>query len=85
MRARPPDRVAHRAEPTYNDSTRWTYELTPIEGGTKVTQHFEVLKLGPVMDRLFYAVMPPHRDRTEALQGDLEALVTLAAQPTVTT
>jgi len=81
----PGRRIAWHTVPgrAYNDSTRWTYEITPVDGGTKVTQRFEVLKLGPVMDRLFYAVIPAHRDRTEALRGDLEALVALASRPAV--
>jgi hypothetical protein len=79
-------RIAWHTVPTraYNDSTRWTYEIDAIETGTKITQRFEVLKLGPVMDRLFYAIIPAHRDRAEALRGDLEALGALAARAPVT-
>ena len=68
--------VSWRTVPTgiYTDSTRWTYELEPSERGCRITQRFEVLKLNPVMDRLFYAAIPAHRDRSEALAGDLQRL-----------
>ena len=58
----------------YNDSTRWTYELTPTERGCRISQRFEVLKLGPVLDRVFYALIPAHRDRSAALAGDVQRL-----------
>ena len=60
--------------PLYRDSTRWTYDLTPTGTGCRITQRFEVLKLGPVMDRLFYAIIPAHRDRSAALESDLHHL-----------
>jgi uncharacterized protein YndB with AHSA1/START domain len=63
----------------YNDSTVWTYELAPTAAGCRITQRFEVLKLGPVMDRLFYAFIPAHRDRSAALEGDLRRLGDVAA------
>jgi hypothetical protein len=63
----------------YPDSTRWTYELAPIDGGCRVTQRFEVLKLNPIMDRLFYALIPAHRDRSDALARDVRTLGTVAA------
>ena len=63
----------------FPDSTRWTYELTPVDGGTRITQRFEVLELSWLMDRLFYAFIPAHRDRTAALRGDLEKLGEVAA------
>ena len=70
----------------FPDSTRWTYELAPVDGGTRVTQRFEVLKLGWLMDRLLYAFIPAHRDRTAALRGDLEKLGEVAAaEPSVPT
>lgn len=38
-----------------------------------------MLRLNPVVDRLFYLCNPAHRDRTEALQGDLQRLGEVAA------
>jgi uncharacterized protein YndB with AHSA1/START domain len=81
VEAEPGRVLSWRTVPTglYRDSTRWTYELEPVaEGGTRIVQRFEVLALGPVSDRLFYALIPAHRDRTEALRGDLEQLGAVA-------
>ena len=71
--------LAHRAEPALQRQHPWTYELEPTDGGCRITQRFEVLKIGPVMDRLFYALIPDHRDRSEALHGDLVRLGEVAA------
>lgn len=75
-----PRQLAWRTVPSrlYPDSTRWTFDIEPVEGGTRIVQRFEVLKLNPIFDRLFYALIPAHRDRTAALTGDLEALAALA-------
>ena len=54
------DQLAHRARPAlYRDSTIWTYELEPTDAGLP---HHAALrgacKLGPFIDRLFYAIDP---------------------------
>src|SRR5690606_25856985 len=64
--------------PVYRDSTAWTFELVPQGGGTRITQRFEVLSINPVLDRLFYALIPAHRDRLAALEGDLRRLAAVA-------
>ena len=69
--------ISWRTVPTklrYRDSTIWTYELEPTERGCRITQRFEVVQLGPVMDRLFYAAIPAHRDRSDALADDVRRL-----------
>jgi hypothetical protein len=78
-----PNAISWRTVPTrvYPDSTRWTYEMDATDGGCRVTQRFEVLKLNPVLDRLFYALIPAHRDRSEALAADVRKLGAVAAQP----
>ena len=77
-----PNVISWRTVPSrlYPDSTQWTYELTPTERGCRITQRFEVLKLGPVMDRFFYAFIPAHRDRSAALAEDLRRLGEVASQ-----
>jgi uncharacterized protein YndB with AHSA1/START domain len=73
--------ISWRTVPTrvvYPDSTRWTFELTPIENGCRITQRFEVLKLNPFFDRLFYAIIPAHRDRSVALAADVRNLGAVA-------
>lgn len=79
--AEPPHRFEFRTVPTrlFPDSSQWTFELEPIEGGTRITQRFQVLRLHPVLDRIFYACIPSHRDRTAALRADLERLAAVAA------
>ena len=79
-----PREIAWRTVPksVYRDSTIWTYGLEQVDGGTRITQRFEVVKLGPVSDRLFYAAIPAHRDRTEALLGDLRKLAEAAERST---
>jgi uncharacterized protein YndB with AHSA1/START domain len=74
--------ISWRTVPTtvYRDSTIWTYVLEPTETGCRITQFFEVVQLGKVMDRVFYAIVPAHRDRSEALAGDLRRLGERAAQ-----
>ena len=75
-RSTPPRTISWRTVPTalYRDSTIWTYELEPTDSGCRITQRFEVVQLGPIMDRLFYAVIPAHRDRSAALADDVRRL-----------
>ena len=42
-----------------------------------------MLKLGPIMDRLFYALIPAHRDRSEALADDVRNLGDVASREVV--
>ena len=63
------------------DSTEWHIRVEPVDGGgTRIVQSFVVLKLNPIMDRLFYAMTPEHRDRTAALRDDLERLGKVAGE-----
>jgi uncharacterized protein YndB with AHSA1/START domain len=61
--------------PMYNDSTIWTITVES-EGGdrTRITQRYDVVKLGPVMDRLIYQFVKVHRDRRAELTADLGRL-----------
>ena len=71
-----PHELSWRTVPSrlYPDSSIWTITLEPVDGGTRIVQRFEVVKLNPVLDRLFYALIPKHRDRTEALREDIRRL-----------
>ncbi|HWM22683.1 MAG TPA: SRPBCC family protein [Ilumatobacteraceae bacterium] len=55
----------------YSDSTKWTLTVESIDGRTRLTQTFEILRLNPVLDRLFYLFISKHRDRSPDLRGDL--------------
>lgn len=81
LEAAAPRRFSFRTVPSgvYRDSTVWTFELEPApEGGTRITQRFQVVQLHPLLERLFYACLPAHRDRSGALREDLERLAALA-------
>jgi uncharacterized protein YndB with AHSA1/START domain len=75
-----PEVLSWRTVPSriYPDSTRWTYELTSVGSGCRITQRFEVLKINPIIDRLFYALIPTHRDRSVALADDVRSLGAVA-------
>jgi hypothetical protein len=62
----------------YSDSTKWTLEVEPSDGRTRLTQTFEILRLNPVLDRLFYLFISKHRDRSPDLRGDLVRIGELA-------
>jgi hypothetical protein len=64
----------------YPDSTRWTYDLSSGDGGTTITQSFEVLKLSAFWDRVYALLIPAHRDRSAALAEDLRRLGEVAAR-----
>jgi len=71
-----PYELVWRTVPTllYPDSTEWRISLEEIEGGTKVSQRFEVVRAPKVLSVLYALVIPAHRDRTAALRQDLERL-----------
>lgn len=77
-----PHTIAWRTVPTrlYPDSTVWTFELEPAERGCRITQRYEVVHVNPIADRLFYALIPAHRDRSAALRQDLVSLGEVAAK-----
>jgi len=71
-------RLAWRTVPTrlLPDSTRWEFELSPAEAGTKLTERMQVLQIPAFYDRLFAAMLPAHRDRTADLKADLGRIKT---------
>lgn len=71
-----PHRFGWRTLPTrlLPDSTRWEFELSTQDNGTKLTERMHVLKIPAAYDRLFAIVLPQHRDRTSDLAADLERI-----------
>ncbi len=64
------------------DCSEWTFALESVPGGgTRITQTFRILSLPVPVERLIWLTLPPHRNRTAALAGDLERLGALAARP----
>jgi hypothetical protein len=65
----------------YPDSTVWTITIEPNDdGGSTIVQTFQVVKLNPVVERIFYLLVPQHRDRSQALREDIERLGARAAE-----
>jgi hypothetical protein len=76
-------RLAWRTVPSaiYRDSTRWTLTVEGVDDGTtRLSQDYEIVSINPILDRLFFAVIKPHRDRSQALRGDLEQIGALAVK-----
>ena len=92
MKAEPYDVVWRTVSSAlYPDSTEWAIRLRPADGGadtnrgTIIEQTFEVVKAPKVLDVIYAAVIPAHRDRTAALTEDLRRLGELAAHPATAT
>jgi hypothetical protein len=67
----------------YPDSSEWRIALETVEGDTRISQSFRVVRAPRVLAVLYAFVIPAHRDRTAALIEDLKRLGT-AAQPSRT-
>ena len=80
-----PYELVWRTVPTamYPDSSEWRIALAKIDGGTRISQHFRVLRAPKVLAVLYALVIPAHRDRTTALTEDLQRLGTVASQARV--
>jgi hemerythrin-like domain-containing protein len=79
LAAEPPELV-WRTVPTslYPDSTVWRLRVTPTNGGTRLEQSFEVVHAPKILDVVYAAIIPAHRDRAAALTDDLRRLGELA-------
>jgi hemerythrin-like domain-containing protein len=75
-----PWELVWRTVPTrvYPDSTEWAIRLRPADGGTYIEQTFRVVKAPKLLDLLYAAVIPAHRDRTAALTADMRRLGALS-------
>lgn len=72
----PPRHLAWRTVPSFGfpDATRWDLFLEPVDGGTRITQTFEVLRAPWLADRFYAAFIRTHRDRDARLTEDLVRL-----------
>ncbi|GAB2828003.1 hypothetical protein GCM10022221_27900 [Actinocorallia aurea] len=58
-----------------DDSTLWTFRFEPVEGGTRLTHCYEMLRvLPPRPARLVAFLIPKHRDRTPDMARSLERI-----------
>lgn len=71
-----------RTVPTmlFPDSTVWRIRVTPAHGGTRLEQSFDVIRAPKVLDIIYAAILPAHRDRATALTDDLRRLGELASE-----
>jgi hemerythrin-like domain-containing protein len=76
-----PYQLVWRTVPTrlYPDSTEWAIRLEPVDGGTRIEQTFQVVK-GTMLEPVYATILPAHRDRSDALQQDLERIGAVAAE-----
>ena len=58
----------------YPDSSEWRITLDTVGNGTRIEQHFRVLRAPKVLSVLYAVLIPAHRDRTAALIDDLKRL-----------
>lgn len=77
----PPRTLAWRTAGLWGqvDSTEWRITLEPADGGTRIVQTYQVLRIAPGLDRIYWWLVKAHRDRREALGEDLRRLASLAA------
>ena len=61
------------------DSTVWRIDLEPNGTGTRIVQTYDVVRCPPWWEWLVARVVPPHRDRSEALAADLARIGEVAA------
>jgi hypothetical protein len=67
--------VPERLDLTRRDSTTWRYDLSAVEGGTRVRHSYEITLLPVQPLRWLYGVlMPHHRDMRPHMQTNLESL-----------
>lgn len=74
-----PYELVWRTVPTrlYPDSTEWALRLTRVDGGTRIEQTFRVVK-STRLEPVYATFLPAHRDRTDALERDLERIGALS-------
>ena len=80
------DELVWRTVPTKlnPDSSIWRIRVSPTEGGTRIEQRFDVVRVPKVLDVIYARMIPTHRDRSAALTEDLRRLGALADSTTKT-
>ena len=81
-----PREIAWVTVPTraFPESTEWRYLLRATDGGTLITQSFDVLRAPWLRRRLYAWLIPAHRDRDARLTDDLRRLGLAARRATAT-
>ncbi|HEX5096735.1 MAG TPA: SRPBCC family protein [Acidimicrobiia bacterium] len=74
VRLEPGREIVWKTIPTlvYRDSTEWSLLIEPAgDSRTRIVQSYQVLMINPIANRLFYLMVPQHRDRRPELNHDL--------------
>lgn len=73
--------LAWRTVPTlvFPDSSVWRIVLEPSGSGTRIVQEFEVVRAPTLLEPVYAALIPAHRDRDAALVEDLRRLGSVAS------
>lgn len=76
----PPRSLGWRTEGllAVGDTTEWRIDLEPVDEGTRIVQTYDVVRVTPGFDRLYWLLIKAHRDRSAALVDDLDRLARLA-------
>ena len=64
----------------FPDSSEWRITLAQDDECTRISQQFRVIRVPPVLGRIYALLIPSHRDRTADLVGDLERLGAVASR-----
>jgi hypothetical protein len=77
-----PHTFVWRTVPTlrFPDSSEWRMDLEAVDGGTRITQSYQVLRAPAVLATVYAIIVPAHRGRTVGLTDDLRRLGELAAE-----
>lgn len=77
-----PSRFSYRTDGgAVGDQTEWTFELAAVEGGTRIRETYQILRMPRLTEIAVVRLMPSHRDRSAAMAGDLERLGSVASGP----
>ena len=79
-----PYQIIWRTVPSllYPDSSEWMITLEKAGGGTTIEQRFQVIRVPRLLDKVYALIIPAHRDRSEALAGDLRRIGEVAERST---
>ena len=67
--------VPERIDKTRSDSTVWSFQLEPADGGTRVTHTYEIEKMpAKVMQAIYGRLLPQHRDMRPQMSETLANL-----------
>jgi hypothetical protein len=58
----------------FPDSTIWKFHLDAVEGGTRITQSYEVVRAPAVLAWMYSMMIPSHRERSSGLTDDLRRI-----------